>query len=317
MITYRASLDVPNETLRAVTGWLRAHRRVHDRRPWQRAATVFVQAVMVLRWFKDDTDIAVLARDAGVSIATGYRYLHEAIDVIAAHAPELSEVLAQGLREGWELVCLDGALVAADRCRAKSESGHDAWYSGKHKQHGGNVQVLCDPSGYPVWASPAEPGSTHDITCARAHALGPLYKAATDGLPTLTDKGYTGAGIGIHVPVKGRNLDPDTSHPQPAHRCPASTGRTRERTAQTNLESTSTCQPRPEQNLRHHRRRPRPTPPPTRGPVRKPHYFPTMPDCIDGLTLHQRSQPPPRRSRGQHSLARQAARSKFCDSIFV
>jgi hypothetical protein len=41
---------------------------------------------MVLRWFKEATDIRVLARDAGVSIATAYRYLHEAIDVIAAHA---------------------------------------------------------------------------------------------------------------------------------------------------------------------------------------------------------------------------------------
>ncbi len=28
-----------------------------------------------------------------MSIATGYRYLHEAIDVIAAHCPELDEVL--------------------------------------------------------------------------------------------------------------------------------------------------------------------------------------------------------------------------------
>ncbi|WP_048550846.1 transposase family protein, partial [Nostocoides japonicum] len=28
-------------------------------------------------------------------------------------------------------------------------------------------------------------------------------------LPTLTDKGYTGAGIGIHVPLKGANLSPE------------------------------------------------------------------------------------------------------------
>ncbi len=78
MITYRATLDVPAGTLRAVTAWLRAHRKAHDTRPWQRAATVYVQAVMVLRWFKDATDIRLLARDGGVSVATGYRYLHEA-----------------------------------------------------------------------------------------------------------------------------------------------------------------------------------------------------------------------------------------------
>jgi hypothetical protein len=80
-----------------VCRWLAAHRRAHDRRPWQRAATA-------------------------------YRYLHEAIDVIASHAPDLAEVLTGGLRRGWVFVCLDGTLIAADRCRAKSESGHDIWY---------------------------------------------------------------------------------------------------------------------------------------------------------------------------------------------
>lgn len=212
MITYRASLDVPIDTLHAVTRWLREHRRTHDARPWQRAATVYVQAVMVLRWFKDSTDIRLLARDAGISIATAYRYLHEGIDVIAAHAPDLADVLAQALREGWEFVCLDGTLIATDRCRAKNpDTGHDAWYSGKHKRHGGNVQVLCGPTGYPEWVSPVEPGSTHDITAAREHALPALYPAAAKGLPTLTDKGYTGAGAGILVPAKGRNLAADTA----------------------------------------------------------------------------------------------------------
>lgn len=209
MITYRASLDVPIDTLRAVTGWLREHRRVNDTRPWQRAATVYVQAVMVLRWFKEATDLRILARDAGISIATAYRYLHEGIDVIAAHAPDLSDVLAQALQEDWAFVCLDGTLIATDRCRAISESGHDAWYSGKHKKHGGNVQVLCGPTGYPEWVSPAEPGSTHDITAARTHVLPALYQAAAADLPTLTDKGYQGAGIGIIVPLKGRDLAPD------------------------------------------------------------------------------------------------------------
>jgi DDE superfamily endonuclease len=33
--------------------------------------------------------------------------------------------------------------------------------------------------------------------------------AAAAGLPTLTDKGYTGAGIGILVPLKGDNLATD------------------------------------------------------------------------------------------------------------
>jgi hypothetical protein len=209
VITYRATLDVPAETAYQVARWLSAYRNTHDARPWQRVATPFVQAVLALRWFKEATDVPILARDAGVSIATAYRYLHEAIDVIADQAPNLPDVLAEGLRQGWAFVCLDGTLIPSTRVSAPSEVGHDLWYSGKHKQHGGNVQVLTDPTGYPVWVSDVEPGSTHDITAARIHALPALYPAAAHGLPTLTDKGYAGAGAGVHVPTKGNNLAPD------------------------------------------------------------------------------------------------------------
>ena len=210
MITYGATLDVPRETAEQVSRWLRAHRRRVDTRPWQRAATCWTQAVLVLRWFKDATKVHLLARDAGISIATAYRYLHEAIDVIAANAPDLHQALTQGQQQGWAFVSLDGTLIESTRSSARSEAGHDLWYSGKHRRHGGNIQVLTDPSGYPVWTSPVEPGSVHDITAARAHALPALYPAAAAGLPTLTDKGYVGAGIGIIVPHKGHNLDPST-----------------------------------------------------------------------------------------------------------
>jgi DDE superfamily endonuclease len=62
--------------------------------------------------------------------------------------------------------------------------------------------------------SPAEPGSVHDLTAARLHALPALYQAAAAGLPTLADPGYGGAGLGILIPVKqppgGRELDVST-----------------------------------------------------------------------------------------------------------
>lgn len=47
------------------------------------------------------------------------------------------------------------------------------------------------------------------ITAARAHCLGALYNAAAEGLSTLADKGYDGAGIGVHSPIKGRSLAVD------------------------------------------------------------------------------------------------------------
>jgi DDE superfamily endonuclease len=59
----------------------------------------------------------------------------------------------------------------------------------------------------------AYPGSVHDITAARIHALPGLYQAATADLPTLADPGYDGAGLGILIPVKqppGGELDINT-----------------------------------------------------------------------------------------------------------
>src|SRR4051794_880599 len=47
-----------------------------------------------------------------------------------------------------------------------------------------------------------EPGSTHDLTAARVTGfLGALHAAAALlGRPSLADKGYDGAGAGIHTP---------------------------------------------------------------------------------------------------------------------
>lgn len=99
-------------------------------------------------------------------------------------------------------VILDGTLIESDRLAGVRENGNDLWYSQKHKVFGGNVQFLTAPDGTPLWVSEVEPGSTPDITAARLHALPALYKAAADGLPTLADKGYIGAGIGIRIPVR-------------------------------------------------------------------------------------------------------------------
>lgn len=118
--------------------------------------------VLVRRWFKDATDLRVLARDARVSIATAYRYLHEAIEVVAAHAPELGDVLTRGAREDWEYVCLDGALIPSVCSSIRSESGHDPVRQRAGPHRNGRI---------PEWASPAELGSIHDITAAHEHVL--------------------------------------------------------------------------------------------------------------------------------------------------
>ena len=92
--------------------------------------------------------------------------------------------------------------MPTDRVAARAERGHHVWYSGKHHAFGGSVQVLCDPGGFPLWVSEVRPGSTHDLTAARELVLPALYPHAARGLPVLADKCYTGAGVGVHVPVK-------------------------------------------------------------------------------------------------------------------
>jgi hypothetical protein len=55
-------------------------------------------------------------------------------------------------------VIIDGTLLRIDR--VGMASGRDRpYYSGKHKCHGVNVQVIADPAGRLIWASPALPGA--------------------------------------------------------------------------------------------------------------------------------------------------------------
>jgi hypothetical protein len=218
VITYRATLDVPRELAQFVAKLLAAERRRRGTPRGGRALTCFWQAVLGLRWFRDRTTPGALARDHGISRATAYRYRDEVIDVLADQAPDLREALDRARAEGISHVILDGKIILSDRCKepAVSLKGEviDLWYSGKAHSHGGNIQAVLAPDGFPLWVSPAEPGSVHDITAARTHALPALYRAAATGLPTLADPGYDGAGIGVHIPVRqpadGRDLDINT-----------------------------------------------------------------------------------------------------------
>jgi hypothetical protein len=56
-VAHRARLDVPAPILQAVTGWIAQHRRRPGARPWQRAATVHAQVLLVLRWLRHRADL--------------------------------------------------------------------------------------------------------------------------------------------------------------------------------------------------------------------------------------------------------------------
>src|SRR3954452_16863611 len=170
VITHSATLDVPAETATLLTELLVAERLRRGTGVGTRAASARDQAILVLRWFRQDADLKVLAADTRISLATGYRYLHEAIDVLAAQAPDLHEVGQAGQAgqaAGWTHVTLDGTLIGTDRCRTVNpDTGHDLWYSGEHRAHGGNVQIVGDPTGFPVAVLRRRDRIDHDLTAA-------------------------------------------------------------------------------------------------------------------------------------------------------
>jgi DDE superfamily endonuclease len=199
VIAYRATLDVPRELVQFTARLLAAERRRRGTPTGSRALTCFWEAVLALRWFRDHTSPAALARDHGISRATAYRYLDEFIEVLAAQAPDLHQALERAKDQGLSHIILDGKIIPCDRCKepAISVKGQviDLWYSGKAHTHGGNIQAVLAPGGFPLWISPVEPGSVHDITAARTHALPALYRAAATGLPTLADPGMTAPAL--------------------------------------------------------------------------------------------------------------------------
>jgi hypothetical protein len=179
MIAYRATLDVPRKLAWFVAKMLLAERRRRGTPRGSRALSCLWQAVLGLRWFRDRTSVEALVRDHGISRATAYRYLDEVITALAGQAQDLHEALKRAKDGGCSHVILNGTVIVCDRCKepAVSVKGEviDLWYSGKAHAHGGNIQAVIGPDGFPLWVSEVEPGSVHDITAARAHALPALY----------------------------------------------------------------------------------------------------------------------------------------------
>jgi hypothetical protein len=134
-----------------------------------------------------------------------FRYIREALAVLAALAVTLHQAIEAARRKAF--VILDGTLLRIDR--VGMGAGRDRpYYSGKHKCHGVNVQVIADPAGRLIWASPALPGARHDMGAAREHGiLDALHDA---GVRVVADSGYQGAGPAVAVPQRRRRLDPDT-----------------------------------------------------------------------------------------------------------
>jgi hypothetical protein len=193
------------ETVEFLEGLLEAERVRRGTRADTRVLSCRQQAVLVLRWFLDGTRLRQLAMDNTVGKSTAYDYLHEGIDVLAARAPRLQSALLAAKAAGHSHVSIDGTLIETDRNRTPGPTpGVDLWWSGKHDNHGGNVQVVTAPDGWPLWTSAVRPGREHDTTALRAHAeiLPALATWTADSLPVLADLGYEGERDTVTVAFK-------------------------------------------------------------------------------------------------------------------
>lgn len=203
MLSYPSAMNVSSRALGVLADALRAHRKQLGTR-WRRVSAGR-QALLALAYLRKGETYAELACGFGVGTSTVYRYLREAIGLLAAMAPTLAQAVE--IAAGKAFVILDGTLLRIDRV-GMAGGADRAFYSGKHKCHGVNVQVIADPIGRPVWLSPALPGARHDMGAAREHGIIDAFTRA--GVRAIADTAYQGGGPAIRVPQRRRRRDPDT-----------------------------------------------------------------------------------------------------------
>ena len=203
MLSYPAAIPLSTPTLTHLADLIRG-RRSQRRSRW-RCLDAGRQALLVLAHLRNGDTYARLAAGFAIGTATAWRYVREVVDLLAALADDLKAAITRAAQLAY--VILDGTLIPIDRV-----ADQKPYYSGKHKRHGVNVQVLADAAGRLVWASAALPGASHDLTAARAHGLIDALGAAN--VMTFADKGYQGAEGTIWTPFKRHPQRPRLSNRQ-------------------------------------------------------------------------------------------------------
>jgi hypothetical protein len=195
VLFYRAALPLSRKTLNYAAGIIRRHLKAIGSR-W-RKLNPGQEALLVLAYLKKGDTFAQLAAGFGIGRTTAWRYVNETVELLAARAPKLRAAVRDAKKAGHAYVILDGTLIPIDRVAADRP-----FYSGKHKKHGMNLQVIASPDGGILWVSGALPGSVHDKKAEWVWSvLGELEKA---GLVTLADKGYQGS-TWAKIPYRGKN----------------------------------------------------------------------------------------------------------------
>jgi hypothetical protein len=207
MLFYRAALPLSCQTLDYTAGIIRRHRnRIGS--CW-RKLNPGRQALLVLAYLRKGETFGELAAGFGIGTATAWRYVTETVALLAARAPKLRRALAKAKDTGHAYLVIDGTLIPIDRVAADRP-----FYSGKHRKHGMNLQVIGSPEGDIVWVSGPLPGAVHDLTAARIWGI--IRELAASGLIALGDKGYIGQDD-IRTPYRGRNKPASQKEANRAH----------------------------------------------------------------------------------------------------
>ena len=185
---FRAGVKVSAGTCGDLAGSLR---RRHERNGTRwRLLSPLAQAVLVIAFLRTNLTYAELAEGFVISPATCWRAVREGISVLADRGRRISlaDVARLAVKMGWDYVIVDGVHVPAVTFGRKT-AGQRAFYSGKHKRHGLNVQTVCSPDGELLWAAAPLPGAAVDVTAARKAGIAAIL---TSVIGVFADLGYLG-----------------------------------------------------------------------------------------------------------------------------
>ena len=185
---FRAGIRVSAGTCEDLAASLR-RRHERNRTRWRLLAPL-AQAVLVIAFLRTNLTHAELAAGFGISESTCWRGVREGISVLADRGRRISlaDAARLAVKMGWDYLIVDGVHVPVVTFGRKT-GGQKAYYSGKHKRHGLNVQTVCPPDGELPWAAAPLPGATVDVTAARKAQVAEIL---TSLVGVLADLGYLG-----------------------------------------------------------------------------------------------------------------------------
>ena len=119
---------------------------------------------------------------------------------------------------------IDGTLIPIDRLAADRPG-----YSGRHRRHEMNLQIIASPDGDIVWVSGPLPGAVHDLTAARTWGI--VRELALPGW-WCSQTRVTTALVTISALRTKAGTSPVAEGGQPRPRATTRTRRARQRPAQ-------------------------------------------------------------------------------------